>query len=100
MRNVNVGQVADAVVTIDFYYEEGEAGGFTPIVRNVGVSNVNSARSKYALYLRGFKAAPITGVQLDECSFENVAQPNVVENVRDLSLRQVRINGKLAAVST
>jgi len=26
MRDVTVGQVADAVVTIDFTYEEGDAG--------------------------------------------------------------------------
>jgi polygalacturonase len=99
MRNVTVGQVTEAVLAIDFYYEEGETGGFTPVVRNVGVSNVKSAKSKYALYLRGFKSAPITNVQLDECIFEDVAQPNVLENVRELELRQVRINGKLAMVS-
>jgi polygalacturonase len=96
MRNVNVGQVAEAVVTIDFYYEEGEAGKFTPIVRNVGVSNVTSSKSKYALYLRGFKNAPISGLSLHDCTFDNVAQPNVLENVRDLTLRRVRINGKFA----
>jgi polygalacturonase len=96
MRNVDVGQVADSVITIDFYYEEGAAGSFTPIVRNVGVSNVKSRKSKYALYLRGFKNAPITGLQVEDCTFDNVAQANVLENVRELTLRQVRINGKFA----
>src|SRR5262249_25136256 len=33
-RNINVGQVAHAVITIDFNYEEGEKGKFTPVVRN------------------------------------------------------------------
>jgi polygalacturonase len=91
MRNVDVGQVADSVITIDFYYEEGAAGSFTPVVRNVGVSNVKSRKSKYALYLRGFKNAPITGLQVEDCTFDNVAQANVLENVRELTLRQVRI---------
>jgi polygalacturonase len=94
MRNVEVGQVADSVITIDFYYEEGEAGGFIPVVRNVGVSNVKSSKSKYALYLRGFKKAPITGLSVEDCTFDNVAQPSVLENVRDITLRKVRINGK------
>jgi polygalacturonase len=93
MRNVEVGQVGDAVVHIDFYYEEGEAGSFTPVVRNVEVKNLRSARSKYALYLRGFKRAPITGLRLEDCIFDNVAQENVVENVRDVALRNIRING-------
>ena len=95
MRNVEVGQVADAVVSVDFYYEEGERGGFTPVVRDVVVRNVKSGRSKYALYLRGFKDAPVSDVRLEDCAFDNVARPNVVENVRDLTLRNVRINGKL-----
>jgi polygalacturonase len=96
MRNVEVGQVADSVITIDFYYEEGETGSFIPVVRNVSVSNVKSSKSKYALYFRGFKNAPITGLRFTDCVFDNVAQPNVLENVRDITLRKVRINGKFA----
>src|SRR5918912_1946912 len=95
MRNVEVGQVADAVVSVDFYYEEGEKGNYTPVVRKVYVKNVNSRKSKYALCLRGFKNAPITAICLEDCAFDNVAKPNVVENVRDISLRNVRINGKI-----
>jgi polygalacturonase len=95
MRDVAVGQVAEAIISIDFYYEEGEKGSFTPIVRNVGVRNVTSKRSKYALYLRGFKNAPITDILLEDCAFDNVAKPNVVENVHDVTLRNVRINGKV-----
>jgi polygalacturonase len=95
MRNVEVGQVADAVVSVDFYYEEGEKGSFIPVVRNVRVRNVNSKKSKYALYLRGFKNAPVTDIRIEDCTFDNVAKPNVVENVRDLTMRNVHINGKL-----
>jgi polygalacturonase len=95
-RQIEVGQVSDAIVSIDFNYEEGAAGGYTPIVRNVGVSNVKSKRSKYALYLRGLEHAPITGIALENCVFDNVAQTNVVEHVEGLSLRNVRINGELA----
>ena len=37
MRNVTVGQVAEAVVTIDFFYEEGDAGKYPPVVRDIDV---------------------------------------------------------------
>jgi pectinesterase len=97
MRDVEVGQVADAVVSVDFYYEEGERGRFTPVVRNVGVRNVRSRKSKYALYLRGFRHAPVTDIDVEACTFDNVAKPNVVENVRDITLRDVRINGQLVS---
>jgi polygalacturonase len=95
MRNVEVGQVADAIVSVDFFYEEGEKGAFTPVVRNVFVKNVKSGKSKYALYLRGFERAPVTGIYLEDCTFDNVSKPNVVENARDIRLRNVRINGKI-----
>ncbi len=58
MRDVTVGEVAESVVNADFYYEEGEAGGFTPVLRDVEVRSVTSRKSKYAFYLRGFARAP------------------------------------------
>jgi polygalacturonase len=93
LTNNTVGQVAEAVVDIDFNYEEGNGGPHNPIVRNVVVENVSSGKSKYALYLRGFPNAPITGVRLIDCTFNNVAQPNVIENVGGLELDGVKRNG-------
>ena len=95
IRNIKVGQVANAGVGIDFYYEEGENGKYTPVVRNVDIRSLSVEKTKYALYLRGFKNAPIEGVRLTDCTFENAASPNVIENIKDLLLRNVRINGKL-----
>jgi polygalacturonase len=82
--NNSVGQVSEAVIDIDFNYEEGNGGPHNPVVRNVVVENVTSGKSKHALYLRGFKNAPITGVRIVNCKFENVAQGNVIENVEGL----------------
>jgi polygalacturonase len=96
-RNNTVGEVAEAVVDIDFYYPEGPAGpiggGFRPVMRNVVVENISSERSKYALYLRGYPDAPISGVRVAGCTFRNVAQADVIENVTDLALENDRRNG-------
>ena len=54
MRDVTVGQVADAVLSIDFTYEEGAKGPFTPVARDIEMRRVTSRKSKYGLYLRGF----------------------------------------------
>jgi polygalacturonase len=94
-RNIQVGQVAHAAVTIDFNYEEGDKGKFTPVVRNFAVSNLRSGKSKYALDVQGFKRAPIFNLSLEDCIFENVEEPSIVRNVEGLKLRNVRINGKL-----
>ena len=94
MRDVTVGQVADAVVTIDFTYEEGDKGKYPPVVRNVDVRNVTSRKSNYSLLLRGYPHAPISDVRLTNCVFDNVAKADVLENVKGIVLNNVRINGK------
>jgi hypothetical protein len=95
MRDVTIGQVAEAVVTINFYYEEGDAGKFPPVVRDIHVQNVTSKKSEYALLLRGYKHAPITNVRLADCRFDGVAKPDVIEAVNGLEFRNVRVNGAL-----
>jgi polygalacturonase len=95
MRNVTVGQVAEAVVTIDFFYEEGDAGKYPPVVRDIDVRNVTSKKSQYAFLLRGYKHAPITDVRVADCRFDGVEKPDVLEAVRDLQLANVSINGTL-----
>lgn len=84
MRNVTVRQVADAIVHVDFHYEEGDAGPFTPVVRNIEMERVTSKKSKYGLYLRGYAKSPIRNVRLKDCAFENVAKADVLEHVEGL----------------
>jgi polygalacturonase len=96
LRNVEVGEVAMAGLSIDFLYEEGEAGKYTPVVRNVDIRNLTMNKAQYALYLRGLKKAPIEKIYLSDCDLKGVEKPNVIENVNDLALRNVRINGRLA----
>ncbi|BBM70710.1 glycoside hydrolase family 28 protein [Rhodothermus marinus] len=93
MREVEVGQVADAVIRVNFYYEEGDAGPFDPIVRHIEVRNLTSRQSPYALYLRGYARSPIRDVRLIDCTFDGV-EKNLTEHVDGLYLQNVRINGK------
>jgi polygalacturonase len=94
VRDVTVGQVAEAVVWINFFYEEGDAGSFPPVVRDVEVRNVTSRKSKYCLLLRGYPHAPIEDVRIIDCSFDNVDKGDIVEAVRGLTFENVRVNGR------
>jgi polygalacturonase len=58
MRDVTVGEVAEAIVTADFYYEEGDTGAFTPVLRDIEVTRVTSRKSKYAFLLKGYERSP------------------------------------------
>jgi polygalacturonase len=94
-RKIEVGQVAHAVITIDFNYEEGAKGSFTPVVRNYTVDNLRSGKSKHALDVQGLPSAPIFNLRLTNCTFDNVAEGNIVKNVKDATLDGVKINGRI-----
>lgn len=94
-RNITVGQVAHAVITIDFNYEEGAKGAHIPVVRNYVVENLKSGKSKHGVDIQGLANAPIYDIQIENSSFENVAEGNVVKNIKGVKLEKVRFNGKL-----
>jgi polygalacturonase len=95
MRHVTVGQVAEAIVAADFYYEEGDAGRFTPVLRDVDVRDITSRKSRYAFLLRGYERSPITNIRVADCTFDDVESADVLEAVRGLALINVRVNGEL-----
>lgn len=94
LRNITVGEVREAPISIDLYYEEGDAGPHTPTLRSIHVSNMRSAKSRYALYLAGYERAPIRDVRLADCAFDGVEQGTVVRGAVDVVLTNVTINGK------
>jgi polygalacturonase len=94
-RNIEVAQAGLAGLSIDFHYEEGENGKFTPVARNVEIQRLKTQKAQYALYLRGFANAPIENVRVKDCDFEGIAKPDVIENVKNLSFVDVKENGKV-----
>jgi polygalacturonase len=95
MRNTEVGELADAVLQIDFRYEEGARGPYKPVARNIEMRNVTSKKSRFGISLRGLPNAPIENVHVQDCVFENVEKGNVVEHVNGLTLKNVRVNGSV-----
>jgi polygalacturonase len=96
IRDITIGEVSDAILQVDFYYQEGAKGPEHPVVRNVDIRDVTSKKSKYALQLRGFPDAPMNNIHLERCTFDNVANPDIVENVKGLTETDVKVNGKVA----
>jgi polygalacturonase len=94
MRDVTIGQLADAVLQVDFLYEEGPNGDFPPVVRDVELSHVTSRKSTYALYLRGYDKGTIDDIRVVDCTFDAVAKPDVVEHVTRLVEHNVTLNGQ------
>jgi polygalacturonase len=93
LRNITIGQVAEAVVWVDFYYGEGDTGNYPPTVRNINLENITSGKSKYALLIKGYDRSPITDIRLKDCTFNNVEKSDVLVGVKNLVLENVKING-------
>ncbi|HEY0947706.1 MAG TPA: glycoside hydrolase family 88 protein [Opitutaceae bacterium] len=91
MRNVKVGRVAEAVLTIDLLYEEGTKGPHRPIVRNVSLDNVTSTASPRVMWIAGFDGATINNVRFTNCTFRGVEAAELVTNIGSFSFQNVTI---------
>ncbi len=94
MRNCRIGQVAQAVLDVDLFYEEGEGGAFTPTVRKIAMEDVTCGKAKVAVSLKGYKSAPLRDISLTRCTFSHVEKDNVIQNVDGLRVSDVTINGQ------
>lgn len=93
MRNISVGQVKEAAIRIDMFYGN-EQDRFYPTVRNIHITNLNCENSPQAFILKGDANSPITRVRIENCQFKGVTRGFIQENVKDLWMRNVSINGK------
>lgn len=91
MRNVTIGRVGEAVLTIDLLYEEGAKGGFQPIVRNVQLDNITSTASPRVMFIRGFEGAIIDNIRISNSTFTGVTHTEVVTHTGSVMLRNVTI---------
>jgi polygalacturonase len=93
VRNLTIGQVKDVIV-INFFYEEGDKGPFDPQVYNIFVDNLRCEEAERAFYIRGFARAPIRGLHISNSEIRRAQSLGLIEEITDLTARQVRINGK------
>ncbi|MGH9582830.1 MAG: glycoside hydrolase family 28 protein [Bryobacteraceae bacterium] len=92
--HVTIGQVAEAAIEVDFFYEEGAGGPFRPAVKNIVVSDVACGKSKYAIFLRGYANDPISGVTISHCTFHDAAKGAFFEHVESVKIEHTAMNGK------
>lgn len=95
VRDVTIGQVARAAVTVDYNYGEGANGDFTPVFDGLTLERVLVGRCERVLDLQGFERAPIRNIAIRDCDFVRAAEPDIVSNVEGVSYRNVRRNGRI-----
>src|SRR5581483_10358860 len=90
-RRISIGQVLDAVVTVDFMYEEGAKGAHPPVVRNLFIDHVTSKASPRVFYIVGFAGATIDNLNLSHCAFSGVDSTDLVEHAGRILLDDVTV---------
>jgi len=93
LRDIQVGQVSESIVHVNFNYEEGDKGQFAPTVKKIRVARVRSAKSQFGLFLIGYERSPVSDIVLEDCDFSGVASGNRLEHVEGLVFKNVKING-------
>ncbi|HEX8499965.1 MAG TPA: glycoside hydrolase family 28 protein [Pyrinomonadaceae bacterium] len=90
-RNVEVGRVAEAVLTIDLLYDTGDKGPHRPVVRNVLIENVTSRSSPRVMWVVGFPGVTIDDIRFRNCTFRGVEATEVMNNAGSFSFENVTI---------
>jgi unsaturated rhamnogalacturonyl hydrolase len=91
IRDVKIGRVAKAVLSVEFDYEEGAKGSHKPVLRNVQIENVISESSGSVAIMTAFSGAVIEGVRLKDCVFQGVEGADVLKYAGSYALENVTI---------
>lgn len=91
MRNVTIGRVGEAVLTIDLLYEEGPEGDHPPIVRHVLMENITSSAAPRVFFIRGFEGAIIDDIVLRNCEFRGITETEVIEHAGAITMENVLV---------
>jgi polygalacturonase len=91
MRNITVGQVGDAVLQVDFVYEEGANGPHKPVARNVIMENIKVDHTPRVLNVVGFPGAEIAGVRIYNSTFDDVTKSDLMTEA-DVKLVNCRVS--------
>ncbi|MFO7726681.1 MAG: hypothetical protein R6V45_14190 [Oceanipulchritudo sp.] len=79
----------EAVLKVNFHYEEGGGYGFTPILRNVLLENVVCRKTQYPVYLVGCEDSPLITITLRNCVIAGAERPSMIEHVQELHFENV-----------
>jgi polygalacturonase len=98
VRNLEIGQVKEAVLKVDMFYNVygNQTGSFIPRIENISLENVKVKNGgKYSILAKGYKESPIKNITFKNVTIEKVETPFSIENVENLNFNNTIINGEL-----
>ncbi|MEH6408299.1 MAG: glycoside hydrolase family 28 protein [Leeuwenhoekiella sp.] len=97
VKDVEVGQVKEAVLKINTFYGiyGVQEGDFIPIIKNIYLENITVENGgEYGILIKGREQAPVSNINLTNVIIKNTETPMSVENAEPLIFKNTVINGK------
>jgi len=98
VRNIEIGQVKEAILKVDMFYNVhgNQTGNFIPRIENISLENVKVKNGgKYSILAKGYKESPIKNITFKNVVIDKVGTPFSIENVTNLNFIDTYINGEL-----
>ncbi|HEY6144286.1 MAG TPA: glycoside hydrolase family 28 protein [Flavobacterium sp.] len=95
VRNTEIGEVKEAVLKVDMFYNVhgNQTGNFIPRIENIYLENIKVKNGgKYAILAKGYAKSPIKNITFKNVTIDKVEKPFSIENVTNLNFVDTRIN--------
>jgi polygalacturonase len=98
VRNIEIGQVKEAVLKADMFYSVhgNQEGKFIPRIENIYLENVKvKYGGKYSILAIGHKESPIKNITFKNVTIDKVDTMYSIKNAKNTKFINTYINGKL-----
>ena len=98
VRNVEVGQVKEAVLKVNMHYAtySNQTGEFIPKIKNIYLENVTVKNGgSFGILANGYEESPIENITFRNVKIEKVDEAFSLKHVTNLKLIDTYINGSL-----
>ncbi|SHI59368.1 glycoside hydrolase family 28 protein [Pseudozobellia thermophila] len=96
VKNIQVGQVKEAVLKINTYYGiyDNQEGEHIPSIKNIYLEDIEVENGgKYGILIQGREENPVKNVTLKNVHIKGAATPMLVENSEPINFEDTTING-------
>jgi len=98
MRNCTIGNIAGDILDVDMYYQEGDIGTFTPIIRDIEMDSLTSSGCPNVWSVDAYQRSPLTDIKIIGCNFNNAATTGTLTNVSRLQVYNSFINNNIPLI--
>lgn len=98
VSGLQVGECKLAILGIELKYWRTYTGQYLPLFHDIHLENIKSQKSKYLIHVDGDETDKdqLHNITFVNCDFQGIASPDInsFKNIKNLSFKGVKVNGK------